>query len=123
MRGACSSWKEGFERSVTSLKISPGGPAPPSGGVLAERFPGLTSLDLGGCPLPEEGLACLRGLKNLVKLSLGRYHYPIQAAAAYFTGEEGLWGIFFTCPMIKICTGVVFCLSQNPAPRFWPNSM
>lgn len=61
MRGVCKTWQQGFEMGVTGIKItSLGHPALPSGLELAQRFPGLTMLDLGKRAISTEWLEELR---------------------------------------------------------------
>lgn len=75
MRGVSKTWQRGF--SVTKLTIRKPGPIPRSMGRLAERFPGLTSLDLGESLMDPSCLARLANLKNLVSLSFAGGH-PVE---------------------------------------------
>lgn len=75
MRWVCHSWQDGFERSVSSIRVplrTPGTSAPkiPQNGSLAQRFPLLTSLDIGACQIDEMRLADLVGLDKLTTLYL-----------------------------------------------------
>lgn len=71
MRGVSKTWQRGYEIRLTKLTIRKAGPIPNSMEQLAERFPALTSLDLGKSLLPPIRLARLASLKNLVILNLG----------------------------------------------------
>lgn len=73
MRGVSHSWQSGFERSVKSLRIGAAGPVPPPGNLLAERFPGLTSLNLGNSTTETAWLENLRAFPNLRTLVLGDF--------------------------------------------------
>lgn len=73
MREVSKSWQLGFNLSVSRITVRLDAPLLPKGVVLQERFPALTSLDLGNsCIMDEEGLATLAGLRNLKRLNLGQ---------------------------------------------------
>lgn len=71
MRGACKTWAEGFDLSITTVSIkseSKQGLADADLAFLEGKH--ITNLDLSGCPLiGDAGLSRLRGLP-LVKLDL-----------------------------------------------------
>lgn len=69
MREVCKTWEEGFECSVTTIRIGKEGPLPPP--TLCERYPALTCLDLGESFIDENALAILGNLKKLISLILG----------------------------------------------------
>lgn len=71
MRGASKTWKAGYDLTITKIKISFDGPPLPADGSLSQRFPELTSLEVGDCPMDESRLVNLRGLKQLKVLVLG----------------------------------------------------
>lgn len=79
MRGVCSNWKQGFERSISDLRIKRAGPVFPPDGSFSERFSGLTRLNLGSSLIDEADLSQLVGLSKLKTLILGDY----------FSWEEG----------------------------------
>lgn len=70
MREVCKTWKAGFERSVSGIKIflSSTNRCLPAGCFLNQRFPMLTSLDLGESALKERELLWL-GLPHLLGLT------------------------------------------------------
>lgn len=96
MRQVSRTWKAGYEGSVTSIKLSESGPMIPPGGAFARRFPSVRSIELGDyykpaespdenigrlvgaqitClalsgPLTDSGLAQLREIPQLTRLSL-----------------------------------------------------
>lgn len=78
MRGVSSSWKKGYELSVTKIRIGPRGPALPEDGSLPDRFPQILHLDLGEFPsrAPEPDPAALRALPKLTHLVWGRHMAP-----------------------------------------------
>lgn len=88
MREVCKSWQQGFEVQVSSIKIvwSWGDPEPyveeedddtnscwllPPGVNLAQRFPGLTKIDLGGSGAPPAWLKHLRAIPRLDSVIIG----------------------------------------------------
>lgn len=72
MRGVNKLWQQGFDVSVSTLRFCTQAPPLPAGCTFCERFPGLTSLDLGESPMAEAGLAQkLGGLRQLRTLVLG----------------------------------------------------
>lgn len=71
MRRVSHTWQSGFELSVSSLTITKIGPLPPPGYTLAQRFSGLTSLDLGGCRIKAKWLRKLKAFTRLARLVLG----------------------------------------------------
>lgn len=75
MRGVCKSWQAGFEASATSIRVSYSGPLLPPTFSLQERFPALTSLDLGASRMPAANLGALQGLARLRILNLGLSHW------------------------------------------------
>lgn len=70
MRAVSKTWQEGYEISVTKIRIAKQGPVLSAGGSFASRFPLLTSLHLEYCILNNPGLQNLKGLNRLVDLSL-----------------------------------------------------
>lgn len=72
MRGVCQTWKAGFEESVSGIRLIRGGPLLPGIASLAQRFPSLTSLDLGDSLMEEASLGDLSRLNRLVSLILGQ---------------------------------------------------
>lgn len=64
MREVSKSWQDGFEGSVTKMKVRGAGPLLPSDGALATRMPQLSSLDLGAACMDEKDLKNLAGKKN-----------------------------------------------------------
>lgn len=81
MRGLNKTWQQGFEGSVTALRVGPSGPFLPD--TFPHRFPDLTSLCLGESLMAEVDLAQLAGLKNLRILNLG------GESASWAAGAEG----------------------------------
>lgn len=71
MRGVNKAWQEGFEASATTIRVSILGPPLPSVDILKERFPALTSLDLGASIMSEAALGFLRELGKLRSLKMG----------------------------------------------------
>lgn len=80
MRGVCSSWQQGFERSVSKIKITQDGALFPADGSFSQRFSGLVSLDLGESLIEEADLSSLAGLKGLQTLSMGKVFYSMKIA-------------------------------------------
>lgn len=76
MRGVCSSWQQGFEASVTKIRIFRRDSLFPADGSFSERFSGLVILDIGDSRLDEAVLSNLAGLKQLKTLNLGRWSLP-----------------------------------------------
>lgn len=78
MMGVCHSWKQGFENSVSRIKVPRAGPLLPCNGKLADHFPWLTSLDIGDSLMNEVSLGdSLLGLKHLTTLALQPKDIPI----------------------------------------------
>lgn len=73
MRGVNRGWKAGFDSSVTHIKVVSewNRPLQFPRGFFAERFPWLTSLDLGRGLMGNGGLDSLSGLTGLTSLTLG----------------------------------------------------
>lgn len=62
MREVCKSWQDGFEGSVSKMRVKTAGPLLPANGNLASRMHQLTSLDLGACCMDENDLQRLAGM-------------------------------------------------------------
>lgn len=88
MRGVNHTWKREFEISVTSITINEKGPPPDAS--FSDRFPSLTILALGECPMEEAGLAALSGLKRLTILNLGTIQHPCRGQLAKAVTDAGL---------------------------------
>lgn len=72
MKGVSKTWLEGFNNSIVKLRISSAGPLLPFEVTFSERFPCLTSLDLGESPMSQQEVqAQLKGLTKLQYLVLG----------------------------------------------------
>lgn len=71
MRGVSKAWQRGFEQSVRSLKIHFLDPVLPPGNEAAQRFPGLTRLDLGESQTEVAWLGTLSAFPSLSCLILG----------------------------------------------------
>lgn len=54
MRGVSHTWKAGYERSVTAIKLTRTGPMLPPGGAFAGRFPAARSVDFQKCLMAKE---------------------------------------------------------------------
>lgn len=132
MRGVSHSWQSGFERSVKTLRIREADPVPERGELLAERFPGLTSLDL--CLTfwrAEELLDNLRSfpkLRNLV-LEDSEFYSPdyydlrllqgmpiasldlSRCSSLTDAGLEALRGLPLTRLFLDSCTNCSSCFS------------
>lgn len=80
MRCANKIWQQGFENTITKLRISIEGPPMPVNGTFSQRFPSLVFLDLGESPVAEADLAQLAGLKHLRTLILGGYNLYTEDA-------------------------------------------
>lgn len=75
MREVSKSWKEGFELGVKKIEIFDNElqhPVLPSGIEAAERFPGLTALDLGYSATSTAWLGTLGAFSKLHSLSICR---------------------------------------------------
>lgn len=82
MRAVCTSWKTGFDCSITTLKVSCHGPALPHVTAISERFPMLACLSLEGYPLCAAEAKALRGIRSLARLILGGEHDMVQPSDA-----------------------------------------
>lgn len=71
MRAVSKEWKQGFEASVSKIRVGKYGVRLPGCESLEERFPGLTELDIGTSLLSVDGLSNLAGLKRLTAVTLG----------------------------------------------------
>lgn len=79
MRLVSHTWKAGYEASVRGIWFrNQRGLPPPPIGSMAERFPRLSQVAMGHCPLPEAALEGLAGLPQLKTLDLG-----------FWPGDEG----------------------------------
>lgn len=73
MREVCKSWKEGFESSVTGIRVQSCGPLLPFTGPEAAhlRFLRVTSLNLGSSFMASTALQNFSGFRKLSSLTLG----------------------------------------------------
>lgn len=72
MREVCKTWQNGFEMAVSGNLGPRKAMVLPEGAELAQRFPGLTSLDLGESFVGNGWLPNLHALPKLRVLVLGR---------------------------------------------------
>lgn len=90
MREVSKGWLRGFESSVSAVKIGSRGPTLPPSRTFQERFPALTSLDLGWCLMENSGLSSLAGHKTLASLNLGFLSADPCGGAAAEAGAGGI---------------------------------
>lgn len=121
MRAVSHSWQAEFEASVKSIDIDMVGPLPSFTGAFAQRFPGLTCLNLGESLMDEANLGQLKSLKRLSSLTLGgailwrmfREHYDtipgLEPLTERLTGSGmgGLREMPFTCLDLSGCSHLV----------------
>lgn len=82
MRRVSKVWQQGFDLTVSSLRIPLEAPVlPPHGPAL--RFPSLTHLDLGESSTLKSTLANLRDFSKLTSLVLGRLSGPTPAESLH----------------------------------------
>lgn len=70
-RAVSRTWKTGAEGQVHKIKIPFGAPVPSSFHTMGDRFPELTSLDVGESTMDVEQLHQLAGIAKLKHLRLG----------------------------------------------------
>lgn len=83
MREISHNWQVGFEESVRGIKVTKEGPFLPSASILAQRFPCLSSLDVGESLMAVASLTDLASLQKLRSLSLRPYHIPLEDAVQW----------------------------------------
>lgn len=71
MRGVCQSWKVAYDNTVTGIRVVWSGLLEISASSLFDRYPNLTSLDLGDCLMGDEGMAGIQCFARLENLNLG----------------------------------------------------
>lgn len=76
MRLVCKNWQTGFNTSIKCIRVTEKGPLVPASLSFSDRFPMLTSLDIGRCPMGGNALAPLLASfrqrpKKLSSLTLG----------------------------------------------------
>lgn len=88
MRGVCKSWQEGYESSVTKIRITKTGPVLPDDRSFQARFPLLAALHLEYCNDSKPALQNLVGLSRLAILSLRPSSRPRHSIASMVRDED-----------------------------------
>lgn len=111
MRLVCHGWQAGFERSVSSITVSRKGALLPEAASLAQRFPWLSSLDIGDSQMDESFLGQLNRLPRLRTLTLGRSSVLRGSESSFAerltdTGLKSLWHLPVTSLDLNGCEAV-----------------
>lgn len=76
MREVSKDWQAGFEMSISHLRFNHRFGGLPSARRLGQRFPSLTSLDIGETTVGDGWLGTLRYLRQVATLTLGHQQNP-----------------------------------------------